>query len=324
MSTSESSTSGSEPSDMQLSVGSDSLIVSSDDSMSLEMDLSEIEATIFDSESADDEERMPPVVTEDWDPEVDPLPEGTGWEDFVGPASSDGSGDEADDEGGRPYEDDLESEPDEDFYIGASSSRLAKHVRESISAMYAKRYEEPRDEHPRGPPSMPHVLTVLKTERPDSFRKELRVTPFTFDRILESISHDTVFSNNSGNEQMPIEDQLAIVLYRVGHSGNGVSLDKVASWSGYAKGTVVLATRRVTAAILSDEFMEVAIRPVTEEEKEEAKRWVESHSCRAWRDGWQMVDRTLIPLYTRPFWYGESYFDRKCNYSLNIQVSASL
>ena len=58
MSTSESSASGSEPSDMQLSVGSDPLVVSSDDSMSLEMELSEIEATIFDTESADDEEHI--------------------------------------------------------------------------------------------------------------------------------------------------------------------------------------------------------------------------------------------------------------------------
>jgi hypothetical protein len=56
-------------------------------------------------------------------------------------------------------------------------------------------------------------------------------------------------------------------------------------------------------------------------EKEEAKQWVEKRSsCPAWRDGWCFVDGTLIPLAFRPFWYGQSYFDRKCNYSLNIQV----
>lgn len=32
------------------------------------------------------------------------------------------------------------------------------------------------------------------------------------------------------------------------------------------------------------------------------------------------MDGTLVPLTYRPFWFGESYFDRKCNYSLNIQI----
>ena len=32
------------------------------------------------------------------------------------------------------------------------------------------------------------------------------------------------------------------------------------------------------------------------------------------------MDGTLVPLSKRPTWFGESYFDRKCNYSLNIQV----
>jgi len=37
---------------------------------------------------------------------------------------------------------------------------------------------------------------------------------------------------------------------------------------------------------------------------------------------WHMVgacDETLILLYDQPHWYGESYFDRKCNYSLDIR-----
>jgi hypothetical protein len=95
----------------------------------------------------------------------------------------------------------------------------------------------------------------------------------------------------------------------------------VRKWAGVSKGLVKLATRRVMTALLSPEFMKQAVQLPTDEEKEEAKIWVEEHSCRAWRDGWCLVDGTLIPLYNRPYWYGESYFDRKCNYSLNIQVS---
>ncbi|KAE9396664.1 hypothetical protein BT96DRAFT_958144 [Gymnopus androsaceus JB14] len=47
------------------------------------------------------------------------------------------------------------------------------------------------------------------------------------------------------------------------------------------------------------------------DEKEEAKKWVERHSCKAWRNGWCFVDGTLIPLYTQPL---------LCWYSLNIQI----
>ena len=61
------------------------------------------------------------------------------------------------------------------------------------------------------------------------------------------------------------------------------------------------------------------------EEKEEAKRWVERCSkCSTWRDGWCFVDRTLVPLTFHLFWYGQIYFDCKCNYSLNIQVSSAM
>ncbi|GLB45344.1 putative retrotransposable element tf2 155 kda protein type 1-like [Lyophyllum shimeji] len=122
-----------------------------------------------------------------------------------------------------------------------------------------------------------------------------------------------------------ISEVMGPLTYRLqllfGHFGNAAGLDKVARWSGYSKGTVSLATRRVMTAVLRRDFMNQAVRPPTPEEKERAKRWVERNSCKAWHDGWCMVDGTLVTLYDRPFWYRESYYDQKCNYSLNIQVS---
>ena len=73
----------------------------------------------------------------------------------------------------------------------------------------------------------------------------------------------------------------------------------------------------------SPDFMKDAVRLPTDEEKEKVKLWVKEHSCKAWHNGWCLVDGTLIPLYAQPYWYGESYFDCKCNYLLNIQVSCS-
>jgi len=73
-------------------------------------------------------------------------------------------------------------------------------------------------------------------------------------------------------------------------------------------------------AILQLSFMKQAVWFPTIEEKVEAKDWVEVHSCRAWQNGWLFVDGTLVPLFDHPHWYSKSYIDRKCNYSLNIQV----
>ncbi|KAJ7131796.1 hypothetical protein C8R43DRAFT_895549 [Mycena crocata] len=181
----------------------------------------------------------------------------------------------------------------------------------------------PRDTFPRGPAYLPHVLGTMKDTRPDLFRQELRVSPFTFDKLVKNIAGDPVFANDSFNGQMPVEQQLAIALYRFGHSGNAAGLQKVANWAGVGKGTITVVTRRVMTAVLRPEFMAKAVRMPTVPEKEKAKAWVEAHSCKAWRNGWSMVDGTLIALFDRPFWFGESYFDRKCNYSLNIQVCAS-
>ena len=149
----------------------------------------------------------------------------------------------------------------------------------------------------------------------------MRVNPETFDKLLTKIKDDPVFHNNSHNPQLPVAQQLAITLYRFGHDGNSASQPEMARWAGGGDGSVSMYTKRVMKAVLHRSFMDEAVRMPTEDEKEDAKMWVEAHSCKAWRDGWCLVDGTLIPLYDRPNWYGESYFDRKCNYSLNFQVS---
>jgi hypothetical protein len=224
------------------------------------------------------------------------------------------SEDDADDEWSSQSDGD-----DEDGTIQMGAS-LGRWVREEIETMYAHRYECPRDQLPCGPSYLQHVLTFQKALRPDHFRQSLRVTPMTFDRIVAKISGDAVFFNRSEQQQIAVEVQLAVTLFRFGHDGNAASLQSVANWAGLGKGTILLVTRRVMTAILRPSFMKDAVRMPTAEEKEDAKSWVEEHSCRAWRNGWCLVDGTLVPLANRPYWFGESYFDRKSNYSLNVQV----
>ncbi len=249
---------------------------------------------------------------------------GGGWGDMEGW--------DADDEDENDEESDSsessESEEENTHVRGQSAfprpTHAGRYVRRALSSMFASRYEAARNTLPRGPGFLPHVLHRYKHERPDLFRQQLRVNPYTFDRLVARLVDDPVFSNNSENAQMSVEEQVAITLYWFGHFGNGAGLQEVANWAGCGKGTVDLVTRRVMTAVLRPEFLAETIRHPTAEEKEKAKAWVEAHSCKAWRNGWCMVDGTLIPLDEWPYWYGESYFDRKCNYSLNIQVRASV
>ena len=130
-----------------------------------------------------------------------------------------------------------------------------------------------------------------------------------FDALVNQISEDVVFTNNSNNPQLPVDIQLAITLYCFGHDGNASGLQSSSTWAGVGKGTVHNCTCRVMTAILCPEFMNNTVQWPTDAEKEEAKEWIEMHSCQAWRDGWCMVDGSLIPLPSQLTWYGESYYD---------------
>src|SRR6202522_840850 len=132
------------------------------------------------------------------------------------------------------------------------------------------------------------------------------------------IETDPVFSNASNVSQTPIIKQMAIAMFRFGHNGNAASVEAVAQWAGVSAGTVVNCTRRVMIAFLV--LHDSTIRWPSEDEKENSKQWVEAVSCYAWRDGYCMVDGTPIVLFQKPGFHGEAYFDRKSNYSLNLQV----
>lgn len=136
--------------------------------------------------------------------------------------------------------------------------------------------------------------------------------------LLAKIEGLPVFMSRGQNEQLPVEQQLAIALFRFGHFGNSASVESVAQWAGVSAGMVVNATRQVIQAFLT--FHDDVIHYPSAADKENVKEWVEAASCAAWRDGWLFVDGTLIPLADKPGFHGEAYFDRKSNYSLNVQV----
>jgi hypothetical protein len=145
--------------------------------------------------------------------------------------------------------------------------------------------------------------------------------PATFDALCAEIASHPVFSSQQPwQEQIPVEKQLLIALQRFGTYGNAGSVKRVAAWAGVAEGTVDLCTRRVMSAILDSDLRSTYIQWPSQAQREVHKQAVEDLTCKEWRDGWCMIDGTLIPLYERPYFYGETFFDRKSNYSLNVQV----
>lgn len=164
------------------------------------------------------------------------------------------------------------------------------------------------------------VLANFRLHDPLCFRRNLRVSPATFDALVTRIQNHSIFETNGLGltRQFPVAWQLAIALYRFGHYGNAASVEAVAQWAGISAGSVVKCTRRVIVACNS--LHDEVVRWPTADDKEEAKQWVESVSCPAWRDGFCMVDGTLVKLAEKPGHHGEAYFDRKSNYSLNVQV----
>ena len=192
--------------------------------------------------------------------------------------------------------------------------------------MCAHHYEAPHKWLPKPhSPFLKHVLETLKVIWPDGFHTELQVSPHTFTCLIEVIVDDPEFVSHSELScQAPVQEQLAVTSYCFGHNGNAASLQSITNWAGIGKGTVELYTCQVTIALLWPEFMKNAVCQPNNEKKGAAKKWVQDYSCRAWWNGWCFVDGILIPLATWPYWYGESYFDRKCWYSLNMQVHFSL
>ena len=163
------------------------------------------------------------------------------------------------------------------------------------------------------------VLVLYKEDNHKRFRRNLRVNPETFDELMKRIEGNPIFTSDGPQDQLPLDEQLAIALFRFGHHGNAASVEAIAQWAGASAGTVVNVTRRVIVAFLT--LHDTVIRWPSAREREEAKEWVEVATCVAWRNGWFFVDGTLVPLAEKPGYHGEAYFDRKSNYSLNVQVS---
>jgi hypothetical protein len=178
-----------------------------------------------------------------------------------------------------------------------------------------------RPDEPLMRASQLHLLDHFIQHRPLLFRKKLRVDPDIFDDILDQISDHPIFHNHSNNPQLPVAIQLAIFLNRAGHYGNAVSPEDVSQWAGVSVGSVINCTNRVMIAILDQHDTFISFPTPDSEDAQLAQQFAESCSCPEWRNGFLAIDGSAIGLLAKPGYFGETFYDRKSNYSLNCQVS---
>lgn len=147
------------------------------------------------------------------------------------------------------------------------------------------------------------------------FRQITRMDKVTFWTLVSMIEHHVVFKNRSKFKQIPVSLQLAATLDRLGHHGNGAALKRSGVLWGISTGTIVNCMHRCLIALES--ALENEVR--WPDERERAR--ISSEFAKIGFDGCVgLVDGTTLPLSQRPKIDGETYFDRKKRYSLNMQV----
>jgi len=204
--------------------------------------------------------------------------------------------------------DDMESER-------ASTSRL-------VESLLTRRYLRRRVTLPKSSALIDNCLNFYRYHRPDLFRQQARISPNAFALLVSIIQPMPCFNTNSHVPQIAIEKQLLLTLKRLGSYGNGSSLANLAQWAGVGEGTVDKVTRRVLQAVIESGLRERHVFwPASGSgRRERAKKIVAEKVIAGWNGGWCMIDGTLVPLYSKPHYFGERFFDRKSNYSVNVQV----
>ena len=81
---------------------------------------------------------------------------------------------------------------------------------------------------------------------------------------------------------------------------------------------VINATYRCLVAFLS--LHDEAIMMPPQEEKEQAKEYVEAATCPEWWNGFLLTDGTKFALFQKPRLHGEAWFDKNKDYSVDCQV----
>ncbi|KAI7938593.1 hypothetical protein MJO28_014172 [Puccinia striiformis f. sp. tritici] len=158
-------------------------------------------------------------------------------------------------------------------------------------------------------------LAKMFNMRDEDFKQAVCTTRDSFMWLLKQIYAHSIFHNNSPRQQLLIPHQLALTLKRLGSNGNGASVGRFSRNLSAGQGTVIKVSHRVIEAINSLS-MDHIVWPSQAQHQEMSAvlREEDFEGCVGFVDG------TTIPLHQRPGLDGEVYWDRKKQYSINVQV----
>ncbi|SGY53830.1 BQ5605_C006g03807 [Microbotryum silenes-dioicae] len=186
-------------------------------------------------------------------------------------------------------------------------------------ANWAKKYAGRRPGH-----GLMRCLDVDCNRDHNLFLMDIRMSKKAFDELHKAIKDHTVFKSRGRKPQTPAKIQLAIALWRFGGYGNRALAKAATEWSGRSMGSVVKFTYRVLLALNEPSFSRRIIHWPNQAECELSKAWMESKTCPEWRNGWCMVDGSLIELSRTPQWFGASFTNgRIIDYTTGLPGSAA-
>ncbi|KAG2045703.1 hypothetical protein BDR06DRAFT_985741 [Suillus hirtellus] len=134
------------------------------------------------------------------------------------------------------------------------------------------------------------------------------------------ISSHPIFCHQSNNPQLSISIQLAMFLNCAGYYGNAISLEDVAQWVGVSVGSVINCTNYVMVALLEEHNQFIFFPEDNSEDAELAQWFAETQTYPEWRGGYLVIDGSTIDFFTKPAYFGETFYDRKSKYSLGCQA----
>ncbi|XP_034486475.1 protein ANTAGONIST OF LIKE HETEROCHROMATIN PROTEIN 1-like [Drosophila innubila] len=157
---------------------------------------------------------------------------------------------------------------------------------------------------------------ILSSFNDEHFYQMLRVSRNQFAKLVYLIKGDKVFARYSASHrQMPIELQLAIVLFRLGSSGGNASVRKIGEIFGVGNGgTVVKITERMFTAILRLMPQYIYWPDVVERQQLVERTFQELPHCVGY------IGTSEIKLFEKPIENHKVYLSRQRIYSVKLQI----
>lgn len=182
---------------------------------------------------------------------------------------------------------------------------------ENLGIIASCRYAVPRLPIPK---STEWISLVLPNISEDRFKMMIRMERATFHALLSRIQSNACF-NPAANRQHSVAIQLAVTLFRLGASGDGASIGKIAALFGIGDGgSIDIITRRMFRAIsdLEAEYLHWPNR--NEKDQIITETFHEMPHCIGYLDG------SEVKLAERPSKDPDSYYSRKQNFSIKLQA----